>query len=107
MATTQLLKPRYSGSIEYGDDMMFASIDRGVVIINGASPNAKVSVYSFEAGRKAGVQVDAFVKATIDVGERELRISGVSARASREFHEDLTIEIKVALNNKCADCGGS
>lgn len=107
--TFEQLKPRYTGVITYDDTMPGnMEIERGVVLILGTSPNAKVTVLSFDGDSRRGTQMDILRKCTVSGDGNTLTIIGESARALHEFKlTDITVEITVDLAKPCADCGYS
>lgn len=107
--TTELTKPRYSGVITYDDTMPGnMEIERGVVLINGTSPNAKVTILSFDGDSRRGTQMDILRKCTVSGDRKKMTIIGESARALHEFKlKDIVVEINVDLAKPCAGCGGS
>jgi hypothetical protein len=103
--TVAIHKPRHTGSIRY-PGLVFETIKKGVVLVNGSSPNAKVSVLSFDGGKK-GVTTDVLQHCTITEDKGKLVISGQSARAINELklrNGDDIVQIEVTLKH-CADCG--
>lgn len=100
-------KPRHTGSISFPDLPDGQDIDKGVVLVNGSSPNAKVTILTFDGDRKAGHQVDILRRCTITNDGKTLVIKGQSARAIQEFKlkpPDDEIEVRVRIK-ACADCG--
>jgi hypothetical protein len=105
-ATADLTKPRYTGVITY-PDMPFPDIKRGVILVLGTSPNAKVTILSFEGDARRGTQLDVLRKATVEGTKNQIKIHGESARALHELglKDDFTVDITVDLSKPCPDCG--
>lgn len=106
--TLEITKPRYTGYIKWADDMPALDIERGVVTILGASPNAKVTILSFDGDSRRANQVDIMRNCTVTLVDRTLNIHGESARAIHEFKlRDNVVDVTVDLSKPCADCGYS
>ncbi len=110
MAKTQeLTRPRYTGQISYGTDMPELAVKRGVILILGASPNAKVTILSFDGAddrNRRGEQIDVLRKCTVTGEDNKVFIHGESARALHEMHlDDIVVDITVDLTKPCKDCG--